>query len=334
MQSIQRIKQNALHDEPLKPFSTSRNLALYLCPMLKLRLLSIFLLFTALAHAETPAQANKRLFDKTVDELNFRTMETVYDKSFTRGKFPLTLRTAAARRTFDGFGSNTGLKQLFLNYNGIAERYKNRFGNGSLTLAEFDKQLKSVLLDKNFEFFIHNLPRDERVALIRAEQRLIQQASAQFNDSGAPTDALPAATNEAQPEAPVTVPLTTNGNDGPVAAEPQATADNEEAPLTSAAAAAPAGPAPRHDWVDYLTLLLSLGSAGLLFYLVTNVLPGLSRRINNLSADPEPEPEPQSLASRLRPTRRPGLREDRYEDDEDEAEGNGQPSAPYRHDDD
>ncbi|MCI1185955.1 hypothetical protein MON38_00875 [Hymenobacter sp. DH14] len=304
--------------------------------MLKLRLLALFLLFTTLAHAETPAQANKRLFDKTIDELNFRTMETVYDKSFTRGKFPLTLRTAAARRSFDGFGSNTALKQLFLNYNGIAERYKNRFGNGSLTLAEFDKQLKSVLLDKNFEFFIHNLPRDERVALIRAEQRLIQQASAQFNDSGAPADALPAATNEAQPEAPVTAPLTTNGNDGSdgsAAPEPAATADNEEAPLTSAPAE-PVGPAPRHDWVDYLTLLLSLGSAGLLFYLVTNVLPGLSRRINNLAPDPEPEPEPRSLASRLRPTRRPGLREDRYEDDEDEDEADGEPAAPYRHDDD
>ena len=298
--------------------------------MLKLRLFTFFLLIAAFARAETPAQANKRLFDKTIDELNFRTMETVYDKSFTRGKFPLTLRTAAARRSFDGFGSNTGLKQLFLNYNGIAERYKNRFGNGSLTLAEFDKQLKSVLLDKNFEFFIHNLPRDERVSLIRAEQRLIQQASAQFNDSGAPAEALPAATNEAQPEAPVTVPLTTNGNDGPAAPEPTATADNdEEAPLTnSLAAAAPAGPAPRHDWVDYLTLLLSLGSAGLLFYLVTSVLPGLSRRINNLSADPEPEPEPRSLASRLRPTRSPGLREDRYEDDEDEPEDD-RPARKY-----
>jgi hypothetical protein len=303
--------------------------------MVKQVFLVLLLLLGQLAHAETPAQANKRLFDKTIDELNFRTMETVYDKSFTRGKFPLTLRTAAARRSFDGFGSNTGLKQLFMNYNGIAERYKNRFGNGPLTLAEFDKQLKSVLLDKNFEFFIHNLPRDERVALIRAEQRLIQQASAQFNDSGVPADALPAASNEAQPEAPVSAPLTTNGNDGPAAPEPAATDDDAEAPLTSSLAE-PAGPAPRHDWVDYLTLLLSLGSAGLLFYLVTNVLPSLSRRINNLAPDPEPEPEPRSLASRLRPTRRPGLREDRYEDDEDEddEQAEGQPHAPYRHDDD
>ena len=306
--------------------------------MLKLRLFTFFLLIGALARAETPAQANKRLFDKTIDELNFRTMETVYDKSFTRGKFPLTLRTAAARRSFDGFGGNAALKQLFLNYNGIAERYKNRFGNSALTLAEFDKQLKSVLLDKNFEFFIHNLPRDERVSLIRAEQRLIQQAAAQFNASGAPADAAAAsAETEAQPEAPVTVPLTTHDADGPAAssappAAASATAAAEEAPLTSGPAE-PAGPAPRHDWVDYLTLLLSLGSAGLLFHLVVNVLPAMSRRLNNLAADPEPEPEPVSLASRLRTTsRRGGLREDRYDDDEDE-EGQ-ETNQPYRHEHD
>ncbi len=303
--------------------------------MLKLRLLTFFLLIGALARAETPAQDNKRLFDKTIDELNFRTMETVYDKSFTRGKFPLTLRTAAARRGFDGFGDNVALKQLFLNYNGIAERYKNRFGNGPLTLGEFDKQLKSVLLDKNFEFFIHNLPRDERVSLIRAEQRLIQQAAAQFNASGAPAAA--SAETEAQPEAPVSVPLTTHDADGPAASSATAAATSaaaaaEEAPLTSVPAEA-AGPAPRHDWVDYLTLLLSLFSAGLLFHLVVNVLPGMSRRINNLAADPEPEPEPRSLATRLRATQRPGgLREDRYEDDEDE-EG-PETNQPYRHEHD
>ncbi len=293
--------------------------------MLKIRLLSFFLLLAALAHAETPAQANKRLFDKTVDELNFRTMETVYDKSFTRGKFPITLRTAAARRQFDGFGENAGLKQLFLNYNAIAERYKNRYGNGPMTLAEFEKQLKSVLLDKNFEFFIHNLPRDERVALVRAEQRLIQQATAQFNASGAPEDvaAVPAADADAQPEAPVAAPLTTHNADGLEAAPV-----SDEAPLSSASASSN-GPAVRHDWLDYFTLLLSLTSVLLLLYLITSVVPGLSRRINNLAADPEPESESRSLASRLRPTRSRGLREDSYEDDDDD-----EPAEPYRHDDD
>ena len=291
--------------------------------MVKQLFLLLLLLLGQLAHAQTPAEANKRLFDKTIDELNFRTMETVYDKSFTRGKFPITLRTAAARRNFDAFGNNAGLKQLFMNYNGIAERYKNRYGNGPNTLAEFEKQLKSVLLDKNFEFFIHNLPRDERVALIRAEQRLIQQATAQFNASGAPEDvaAVPPADVDAQPEAPVAAPLTTY-DDAPAAT------GNDEEPLTTRPA--DAGAAPRHDWLDYFTLLLSLGSVLLLLYLITSVLPGLSRRINNLAADPEPEPEPRSLASRLRPSRSQGLREDRYEEDDDDFE----PAGPSRRDDD
>jgi hypothetical protein len=292
--------------------------------MVKQVFIVLLLLLGQLAHAETPAQANKRLFDKTIDELNFRTMETVYDKSFTRGKFPLTLRTAAARRAFDGFGENVALKQLFLNYNGIAERYKNRFGNGPMTLTEFEKQLKSVLLDKNFEFFIHNLPRDERVALVRAEQRLIQQATAQFNDSGAAADAaaVPPADVDAQPEAPVAAPLTTHDADG------LESAAMAEAPLASVPAGM-VGPAPRHDWLDYLTLLLSLTSVGLLFYLTTTLLPTLNRRINNLSADPEPEPEPRSIASRLRPSRPQGLREDRYDDD-DELDPN---DSPRREDD-
>ena len=85
-----------------------------------------------------------------------------------------------------------------------------------------------------------------------------------------------------------------------------------------------------HDWLDYLTLLLSLTSVLLLFYLITSVLPGLSRRINNLSVDPEPEPESRSLASRLRATRSPGLREDSY-DDEDEIE-NERPTRKFDED--
>ena len=292
--------------------------------MLKQAFLFFLLLLGPFAYAETPAQANKRLFDKTIDELNFRTMETVYDKSFTRGKFPLTLRTAAARREFDGFGTNSALKQLFLNYNSIAERYKNRYGNGPATLAEFDKQLKSVLLDKNFEFLIHNLPRDERVALVRAEQRLIQQAAAQFNDSGASADsAVPPADADAQPEAPVAAPLTTHDDAGSASA-------SEERLLSSSAAPEAVGPASHHDWLDYLTLLLSLSSFIVLLYLAFSVLPGFSRRINNLAADPEPEPESRSLASRLRPSRSPGLREDRYEEDEDDIE----PTNSTRRDDD
>ncbi|MEJ7659084.1 MAG: hypothetical protein WKG07_05385 [Hymenobacter sp.] len=102
-----------------------------------------FYFYSLLAPAQTPAAANKQLFDRTIDELNFRTFETVYDKHFTRQKFPATLRTAAARRQFTSFGSNAELQKLFLNYNDAAERYKARFGSGPLTQAEFEKQLGS-----------------------------------------------------------------------------------------------------------------------------------------------------------------------------------------------
>ena len=291
--------------------------------------LLLLLALAPLARAQTPAQANKRLFDKTVDELNFRTMETVYDKSFTRGKFPVALRTAAARRDFDGFGGNAALKQLFLNYNGVAERYKGRYGNGPATLAEFQKQLNSVLLDKNFEFFIHNLPRDERVALVRAEQRLIQQATAQFNASGAAPDDVPgapAAEAESQAEAPVAAPLTTH-DEAPAAAPAAALSDE---PAAASASGAGFGSAPHRDWFAYLMFALVLASFLLLLYIAAVLLPTISRRINHLSADPEPEAAPRSLASRLRPGRSPGLREDRYEDDEDDHE----PADRARHDDD
>ncbi|RYY20097.1 MAG: hypothetical protein EOO36_04205, partial [Cytophagaceae bacterium] len=174
--------------------------------LLKLLLLISFVSF---AQAETPAQANKKLFDRTIDELNFRTFETVYDKHFTRQKFPETLRTAAARREFASFDNNAELQKLFLNYNGVAERYKTHFGGGALTQAEFEKQLNGVVRDRNFEFFIRGLPRDERSALIRTEQRIIKQAVARFNASGEAASAnVPAA--DAEPEPTVaSAPLTT-----------------------------------------------------------------------------------------------------------------------------
>ncbi|MGI4886790.1 MAG: hypothetical protein ACRYFR_17680 [Janthinobacterium lividum] len=297
--------------------------------MLKIKFLALLLLLAPLARAQAPAQANKALFDKTVDELNFRTFETVYDKSFTRGKFPVTLRTAAARRQFDQFGDNAALKQLFQNYNASAERYKNRFGTGPVSLAEFTKQLNGVLRDRNFEFFIHGLPRDERVALVRAEERLIKQAGAQFNAAGAPADA---AAVPADAEGPMAAPLTTNGGDDDTRTAPAApaaeTAAGAPATTDDTAVATPpaAGPAPRHNWLDYLTFLLSLSSFLLLLHLVLNVIPGLQRRLDYLAPEGEPEPDAapptpgRSLLSRLRDAQPKPLRDDRYaDDDEDEA---------------
>ncbi|GAA3996671.1 hypothetical protein GCM10022408_04110 [Hymenobacter fastidiosus] len=261
------------------------------------------------AQPEAPAAANKRLFDRTVDELNFRTMETVYDKSFTRNKFPVTLRSHKARRQFDGFGANTALKKLFQNYNDASERFKNRYGKGRTDLAEFEKQLRSILLDKNFEFFIRNLPRAERVDLIRAQERVIKQASAQFNASedAAPEDlaadgaAVPPADGEAEP--PVTTPMEDPAPQ-PEAQVTETTPALRTADTTSAAA---------HDWLDYLTLLLAAASTLLLAHVVLNILPDLRARLDGLAEELE-EQRPDIDRTRRHPAG--ALPEDRYEDEE------------------
>ena len=294
------------------------------------RSLSLFLLLFPLAsQAQTPAEANKQLFDRTIDELNFRTFETVYDRHFTRQKYPASLRSAAARRQFTNFEHNTELQQLFLNYNGVAERYKTHFGNGALTQAEFEKQLNGVVRDRNFEFFIRGLPRDEKSALIRAEQRVIKQATAQFNASGAP-----AAKPAPEPEEPLAAaaPLTTNGPD-PGDAEPATSAAPEPemrpAALSEDAGSSNSGP----GWVGYFTLLLSLGSFGLLLYTVASLLPELHRlraRLRTLEGEPGyddgeadtgPEPLPPlargaSFFSRFRPQSTGELPADNYDDDD------------------
>ena len=111
-----------------------------------------------------------------------------------------------------------------------------------------------------------------------------------------------------------------------------AAAASDEPPLTSAPAAG-VGAAPARDWFAYLTFFMALASFLLLLYIAAVLLPTLSRRVNNLAAEPELEPAPRSLASRLRPTRSPGLREDRYEDDEDDEDEPEDDRRTRAHDD-
>jgi len=277
-------------------------------PLLPLFLL-LWLVVPASLRAQTssPSVANKLLFDRTVDELNFRTMETVYDKSFTRGKFPANLRTAKDRKDFDNFFGRTDLQTLFRNYNGVSERYKSRFGKGRTDLVEFEKQLNSILVDKNFEFFIRVLPRDERVSLIRSLQRVIRQGSAQFNASEDPVPEDLSADGAVVPPADVDAPASTAA----------ATGDSESENGLSRPTASTVNPtrrtldaAPRHDWVDYLTLLLAGSSTLLLLFLITSVLPDLRARLDSLTD----EVEQKRAASRPRP-RAGALPEDRYEDE-------------------
>ncbi|WP_133273283.1 hypothetical protein [Hymenobacter radiodurans] len=285
--------------------------------MAQLRLFSsLFVLWCLLApalqraQAQTPAEANKRLFDRSIDELNFRTMETVYDKSFTRRKFPVTLRTYQARREFDDFNNNADLKRLFQNYNDVSERFKNRFGKGRRDLAEFQKQLNSVLIDKNFEFFIRVLPRDERVALIRSLQRTVKQATAQFNASEDPAPEDLAADGAAVPPADVDAdPEAASAAEPLVDPTPQPEAGIQESasPAPTRAADAPA----RHDWVDYFTLLLAGTSTLLLIYLIVSVLPDLRARLDGLADQIDPQ------AQRRTPRRDAmDLPEDRYEEED------------------
>ncbi|TLM96850.1 hypothetical protein [Hymenobacter jeollabukensis] len=271
------------------------------------------------AQTEKTTAQNKQLYDRAVDEMNFRTMEAVYDKAFTRRKFPVTLRTAKARREFDDFAGRDDLKTLFRNYNGVAERFKNRFGKGRTDLVEFEKQLNGILIDSNFEFFIRGLPRDERAGLIHGLQRYIKQASAQFNASEDPApeellvDAanVPPADVDANAEAPLTKPLED--------AAPTAEAEAEAAASTESATARTRAlgdyGAPRHDWLDYTTLLCAVTSLALLLYLTMSVIPGMRAQLNSLTVEPEPFEEDEEAPA---PAKRPAavLPEDRYEDDE------------------
>ena len=280
-------------------------------------LLPLFLLLwlavpaTLRAQVKGPAAANKQLFDRTVEELNFRTMETVYDKSFTRRKFPVTMRTAKARREFTDFNGRTDLQTLFQNYNGVSERYKARFGKGRTDLVEFEKQLNAILVDKNFEFFIRVLPRDERVALIRLLQRVIKQGAAQFNASEDPVPEDLAADGAAVPPADVDAPSTTaTATEDP---SPQPEAGLTSTTVTSSTTTPRAlDVAVRHDWVDYLTLLLAGSSTLLLLFLITSVLPDLRARLDGLADELEnqqPAPRPRVRAG--------ALPEDRYDDEEE-----------------
>ncbi|SHK77153.1 hypothetical protein SAMN02746009_01518 [Hymenobacter psychrotolerans DSM 18569] len=262
-----------------------------------------------LAQAKGPAAANKQLFDRTVDELNFRTMETVYDKSFTRRKFPVTLRTAKARREFTDFNGRDDLQKLFQNYNGVSERYKARFGKGRTDLVEFEKQLNATLVDKNFEFFIRVLPRDERVALIRSLQRIIRQGAAQFNASEDPVAEDLAADGAAVPPADVDAPAATAAATEDPSPQPEASLTTTTVTSSNRLSPRSLDVPVRHDWVDYLTLLLAGTSTLLLLFLITSVLPDLRARLDGLADEldnQQPAPRPRSRA----------LPEDRYEDDE------------------
>lgn len=222
------------------------------------------------AHAADPT-ANKALYDRTVDRLNFQTMERVYDTRFVREKFPVNLLTRAQRREFKDFHGDAAFEKLFHNYNDEAEKFKNKFGpdHGPTTLDNFEKGLRGILVNANFEFFVSKLRKDDRSALIRKLEGTIKQAVAQYDASGE------AVAQDRQPDT-----LT-----GAAPTEVEAAASDEQvadlnqsvtpADATPAAEAAAPAEGKGSGWSGTLALLLALAAAAGVGYLMFVVVPSL-----------------------------------------------------------
>ena len=238
------------------------------------RFLALLLLLLTVAgrgFAADPA-ANKALFDRTVDKLNFQTMEGVYDARFARKKFPVGLQTRTERREFKDFNGDAAFEKLFLNYNDEAEKYKNRFGSGATTLDTFEKGLRGILLDANFEFFLAKAARrEDRAALIRKLEGTIKQAVTQYDASGEEVS------EARQPDtlAGANVSDDTEAAEAPVADEQVADLNQTAAQTPDEVAPAAAPAAAGGGWRGTLTLLLALGAAAGVAYLLFVVVPAL-----------------------------------------------------------
>ncbi len=225
--------------------------------------------------AADPA-ANKALFDRTVDRLNFQTMEGVYDARFTRKKLPITLLTRDERRGFKDFNGDAAFEKLFHNYNDEAEKYKNRFpGAGPATMASFEKGLRGILLDANFEFLLAKAARrEDRAALIRRLEGTIKQAVAQYDASGEP------ASEARQPD---TLAGARGNQDAAAAETPVAEAQvndlNQSATPTPDAPAPVAAPTKSGGWGDMLPLMLAFAALAGVVYLLFVVVPALRAQV-------------------------------------------------------
>lgn len=222
------------------------------------------------ARAADPT-ANKALFDRTVDRLNFQTMERVYDTRFVRDKFPVDLLSRAQRREFKDFHGDAAFEKLFHNYNDEAEKFKNRFSaeKGPLTLPNFEKGLRGILVDANFEFFVSKLRKEDRSALIRKLEGTIKQAITQYDASGE------AVASTRQPD-------TLTGNtptevEAAVSDEQVADLNQTVTPAEATPAAEAAAPAAGKGggWSGTLTLLLALAAAAGVAYLMFVVVPSV-----------------------------------------------------------
>lgn len=243
----------------------------------------LLLAFRSLADART--DANKALFDRTVERINFKTMESVYDAKFARRKLPASLNSRIARRDFKEFEGDAGFGKVFHNYNDEAEKYKNRFGpdHGPTTLTTFEKALRGILIDVNFEFFLARAvkSRDDRQAIVKRLEGIIKEAVVQYNASGeAPrTEPRPDDLSGAADDAPADTTPETAGGDAQVNALNQAAPENPDAaPAGAPAETAASGETASSPW-GTLALVLALAAAGGVAYLLFVVVPSLRAQV-------------------------------------------------------
>ncbi|KAA9345789.1 hypothetical protein [Adhaeribacter soli] len=251
--------------------------------MNKLVLLFTFLTLlvnTASAQDQNINEKNKALFDQTVDKVNFRTIEFVYDRKYPRKKFPPTQADFKSRKTFDDFEGNAKFKTLFLNYNDVSERFKNKFGKGKHDLATFEKGLNDILINKDFEFFISSLTKDDKIQLIRSLQQINKKGIAQFVDAaGKPRGIF--ASDSVIPESADPIVKKKNARTTTVAGD--AAADSSQAVINTDATPEEVFQEnkPRRDWLSWMSLLFSLGALALAASTKFKDIPGLRSFVVN-----------------------------------------------------
>jgi hypothetical protein len=226
------------------------------------------------ALAQDTDTKNKTLFDQTVDKVNFRTIEFVYDRKFPRKKFPAAHNDFKARKTFDDFEGNAAFKKLFMNYNDVSEKFKKKFGNGRNDLASFEKGLGDILINKDFEFFISSLNKDDKIQLIKSLQQINKKGIAQFVDaSGKPRGFFSSDSVIDESEDPIAKP----GQPKTQPATVEAGADSNQVMINTEASPEDvfAEKTPQRDWLTWISLLLSLGALGLAASLKFKDVPGL-----------------------------------------------------------
>lgn len=209
----------------------------------------------AAAQNEANAAKNKTLFDQTVEKLNFRTIEFVYDRKFPRKKFPVSQTDFKTRKTFDDFEGNAAFKKLFMNYNDVSEKFKSKFGKGKTDLASFEKGLADILINKDFEFFISSLNKDDKVQLIKSLQQINKKGIAQYLDaSGKPRGFFSSDSVIEESADPI---VKTNQ---PAIEKVAATADQAVINADATPEEVFQEKTPRRDWLTWLTLVVALAA--------------------------------------------------------------------------